>query len=44
MAEAIQDDWWECDECIFASNSTKQAIKHEETTGHMVYSEEEDPE
>lgn len=30
------DAWYQCDECIFASNSPKAAAKHETDSGHHV--------
>lgn len=38
------DTWFECSECIFATNSPKQAIAHEDKTGHEVYDESGQPE
>jgi len=34
--------WWECDDCCFASNSTKMAMEHIEETGHNCSSERDD--
>ncbi len=33
--------WWECEDCVFASNSERAATKHVEETGHDVFGEVE---
>lgn len=33
--------WFDCQDCVFASNSPKQATKHVEDTGHSVKEEED---
>jgi len=33
--------WYQCEECIFATNGTKNASQHEAQTGHTMTSEEE---
>lgn len=29
-------EWWQCEECIFATNSPKSAHIHSSQTGHEV--------
>jgi hypothetical protein len=29
-------EWYECEECVFATNSPRQATRHEVATGHTV--------
>jgi len=38
----MMDTWFECSECPFATNSNKQAVTHEDKTGHEVYEEGEE--
>jgi hypothetical protein len=33
--------WFACTECIFGSNSRKQAAAHEAKTGHTIDEEED---
>lgn len=33
--------WFECMDCVFATNSTKQADQHMQKTGHDVTSEDD---
>jgi hypothetical protein len=33
--------WYQCQECIFATNGTKSAAKHTAETGHEMSEEEE---
>lgn len=34
--------WYECEECVFGSNSKKEAGKHITETGHKVTAEKEE--
>jgi hypothetical protein len=31
--------WYQCEECIFATNSPKAAHKHGDDTGHQIHEE-----
>jgi hypothetical protein len=35
------DIWYQCDECVFATNGTRLAREHQEDTGHTVTEEQE---